>query len=471
MLFCIAAISFIACTKPGGNSSGHLESFTVEVKERIPNRAIIDWTEVHDIINGEVVRYTVFLGNVIIDSNLLQTEDTLYNLSGDVEYTGTVLAFTQNGDTVSAHFTLPKISGYLLFGTNYNSIRAVDPFTGASFWENPLTSVNGGGTPAWYTPVISHDTVFIHNRFSVDQSLFALNLRTGQLIWSALPYSAGFNTLLSSDITYNGGILYGTSETGLKAIDAKNGQLLWNVTGSLSKFGVAQPLVSDNVIYVGSRPEDRYFYALNASNGSEIWHFRYEGQICARPLVIGNLVIIVGDGVNVYALNKTTGQQVWKKQFIGVNGYTDAVPASPVLINNNTFLFESPELGCFALNVSNGATVWNYEDANSPSSSSATVAGDVVYYSYDNLRGKPRLIALYGTNGTVKWRNEQVDAGLPIYANNRLYLRRADYYGTVDVVNASDGTLVKVMSLGMVYRMTLSINNTSYYYAYHGNYP
>jgi hypothetical protein len=65
---------------------------------------------------------------ILIHTDLLRLNDTLLNLSADSAYTGLVLAYTSNTDTISAGFYLDKLDGYILFGMERPHLQSGEYF-------------------------------------------------------------------------------------------------------------------------------------------------------------------------------------------------------------------------------------------------------------------------------------------------------------------------------------------------------
>jgi len=73
-------------------------------------------------------------------------------------------------------------------------------------------------------------------------------------------------------------------------------QSLWNFTGD-SVF--SSPAVVGGVVFVGS--VDGNLYALNATNGDHIWNFTTGSWVWSSPAVASGVVYIGSDDGNVYA--------------------------------------------------------------------------------------------------------------------------------------------------------------------------
>ena len=72
----------------------------------------------------------------------------------------------------------------------------------------------------------------------------------------------------SSPTVVNDVVYVGSEDDNVYALNARTGALVWKYT---TEGGVASPTVANGVVYVGS--EDDNVYALNASTGASVWRY------------------------------------------------------------------------------------------------------------------------------------------------------------------------------------------------------
>jgi outer membrane protein assembly factor BamB len=70
--------------------------------------------------------------------------------------------------------------------------------------------------------------------------------------------------------------------------------------------------VANGVVYVGSF--DGNVYALNASTGAELWSFPTGSYVTSSPAVANGVVYVGSNNNNVYAFSLAGGQQVRRGQ-------------------------------------------------------------------------------------------------------------------------------------------------------------
>jgi outer membrane protein assembly factor BamB len=181
------------------------------------------------------------------------------------------------------------------------------------------------GTIAWsYTtggfvlarPVISDDIVYVP---SYDDYLYALNAEDGSLIWS---YDTGAD---SDSVAVDNGIVYvGARDAHIYALNADDGSILWEYRtaddGSyiLSTETLGSPTVVDDIVYIGgityaSSTYNYYIYAFDADDGAKLWATSVDSKIRAAPLVEGGIAYFVTDAGYTYAVDATTGIEMWHR--------------------------------------------------------------------------------------------------------------------------------------------------------------
>jgi len=460
-----------ACNKPSdlpadpNNPSSHLSAFTATVVERIPTVAIISWTASQNLVGTDIVQYKVLLDGHVIHTGLNQLRDTLIDLLGANTYAGKVVAYTAAGDSTTADFSLPPINGFAIFGRNdgttmKNVVEAYDVFSGVRLWH----TVTGTENSSLFTmPTISHDTVFICKSNTYDFSVYALNCKTGALLWKAVP-STGSNGI--SAVCYFQGRLYATLNGKVICLNASNGQLLWTYQNATSNFDSYATAVNGKV-YVGTyNGGGSDIYALNATDGSVAWHYQYIGSYAGRPLV-NNGTVYFCTSTSMYALNESSGAVVWSRP-------ADAnfqCGSSPVLYNN-TLITSGGDPGIFALNPATGATVWNY--ANGVSTGSPSYGNGNIYFGQD-YSSTYKLTCINASTGTELWQVPGITSWATVFANNRVYVF-GPFLDRIHIRDATNGSFIDEIGdpFNHYYNDTgsfaLYINDLPYYHPEHPNY-
>jgi eukaryotic-like serine/threonine-protein kinase len=149
------------------------------------------------------------------------------------------------------------------------------------------------------------------------------------------------------------------------ALNANTGALDWrHNTSSVTSFDVGSaPTISapgnngfaNGVVYAIGK--DKVAYALNLTTGAQIWAFKLvktsNGAVSSSALDGNTLYFGSNDGV--YAVNATTGAQVWHV-LTGPTFYASAAITGPA--GQQVLVIGDNAGRLYALNLTNGATVW-----------------------------------------------------------------------------------------------------------------
>jgi len=226
------------------------------------------------------------------------------------------------------------------------------------------------------------------------------------------------------------------------------GNLLWKFfTGPSSAEGSlalanrlrASPAIVNGVIYMGTN--NTSFYALNATTGKQIWEIGLSANVDSSAAVANGVVYvgILWNGRNGYvdALNATDGSIIW--QYVTNSG----IESSPVVVNGIVYVGSAYGY-VYALDATNGALKWAYLTGGQTFSSPAVVNG-VVYIG--SLDGK--VYALNADSGSLIWSSQVGDSiyASPVVADNVVYINTDG--GQVLALTASDGLKIWQASIGM----------------------
>jgi eukaryotic-like serine/threonine-protein kinase len=181
-------------------------------------------------------------------------------------------------------------------------------------WSSPAYATNAKGTP-----------VVVFGTDDPDNSVYALNARTGSKIWTYRTNKTDANDDVGASPTIsapgvNGfadGVVYITGKDKITyALDLTTGKLIWQHALAVGTAGdVSGTALDGNTIYLGS---DKGVYALNASTGAVVWHVMPKLAFYSSPAIGGpagrQVLIIANITGHVYALNLATGATLWTRQ-------------------------------------------------------------------------------------------------------------------------------------------------------------
>ena len=177
-------------------------------------------------------------------------------------------------------------------------------------------------------------------------------------------------------VTPVNGIVYAQSDDQfIYAVNARTGKLIWRTSPVGTTF-MGQPLVQGNIVYVnagtvgfnfsnvqgfakkgkavrGAGVEFNGIYALNKRTGELLWHFDTKGDAMPTPAISeGQLVFSTGAG-EIFALDAQTGEQRWVNKVGGMGNMS-----SPAIYNGKIYVGMSVPAYLFCLDAKTGKTLW-----------------------------------------------------------------------------------------------------------------
>lgn len=166
---------------------------------------------------------------------------------------------------------------------------------------------------------------------SDDQFAYAVNARTGKLIWRTSPVG---NTLMGTPIVAQNMVFLSAGNVGFNF-------------SNVSKFAKTKTAARGEGISFNG------IYALSAKTGELLWHFATKGE--AMPTAAyknGKIYITTGDGY-AQAVDATTGKLAWKTELKGM-----ANMSSPAIVNGKMYVAMSSPGGVFCLDANAGRILW-----------------------------------------------------------------------------------------------------------------
>ena len=106
----------------------------------------------------------------------------------------------------------------------------------------------------------------------------------------------------SSPAVVNGVVYVGSYDSSFYALNARTGTVLWKYqTGS--QVGIdSSPAVVSGVVYFGADDPDNSVYALNASTGALLWKYTTGSDVESSPAVVNGVLYVGSLDRNLYAL-------------------------------------------------------------------------------------------------------------------------------------------------------------------------
>lgn len=257
--------------------------------------------------------------------------------------------------------------------------KAVSTIDGHEIWHRRV------GTLAAASPAIAAQAglvlmpvLSIARRSPGNGRFVAVSIRTGRIVWSR-PVSSGSE---SSPIVDARRVYFGDQSGTLHALSLAHGAGEWSyrASGAIK----AGPALVGGVLYFGDYAGRAY--AVRARDGHQVWavgtdgaHFGFgSGQFYASPAVSFGRVYMGNTDGRVYSFGARTGALAWATS-TGAYVYASPAVADPRGLGPTVYV-GSYDGNLYAFNAQSGAVRWVHR-AGGRISGSATVVGDVLYYS------------------------------------------------------------------------------------------
>lgn len=177
------------------------------------------------------------------------------------------------------------------------------------------------------------------------------------------------------------------------------GELAWKFKTNDKIF--SSPVLLGDKVFIGS--EDKNLYAIDATSGKELWHFTTKGAVSTAAVFKTSVFFNSSDGF-LYAVNTRTGKQLWKfktgvEKRIGAKGLWGMKPANDYMEDQYDFFYSSPAISVegsnltvfvgssegylYAIDGKTGALRWKFKTNGAIRSTPAVYKGKVFIGSWD----------------------------------------------------------------------------------------
>ncbi len=252
----------------------------------------------------------------------------------------------------------PKVvNGIVYIGSADNNFYALDATTGDVIWMYTT------GDDVIAPPAIAEGVVYIG---SFDHNVYALDATTGDKIWSFPTES-----FVESTPTFSDGVVYfGSFDNKTYAVDATTGEQIWSVETGHDLCVQSSPAVANGLIYIGSSYAGTLHgsvFAYKVLDGSLEWEYKTDGLVFAAPIVVGDVVYVgssyMGPAPNLNDPGSYTPEEIAEIMSVVLKGRRGHV---------------------YALDASSGEEIWNYQTGGAVYSSPAVVNGVMYIGSMDS---------------------------------------------------------------------------------------
>ena len=406
----------------------------------------------------------------------MPSEGTPYFLSSEYACVGQFIEFTFNTEdypqATDVTWTFPD-------GSTKTGVKVSQSFAAANDETKVVLSVkNGSRTQSWEiylhirefgmysidwvqdgsayngfkgsTPVFSPDGKTVYNiTFNKVTALYAFDLVTGTLRWKYVPAekSNSYNGLTVNPV--NGDIYFGTTTAGQFYCVSATGELRWQFKGAQSMQSAA-PAVNrtGDVVYIIDNVGN--VFALNAANGSQIWTQKLAAQGSGILVNDSELVVGINNKEAIHFLNASTGEVIksltFTKGMTEITGFAVSNDKTKAYVPHKGGLMSLLDLASHEVLVKEFAVGSNdvYEPVVAPNGDVFVGSKDSNCYIVDGglttVKKTIRTITA-GTNNAYNYSHPVVDA------DNRYMISSGQVQNVNIIVNAA-GDIIQQWSYG-----------------------
>jgi hypothetical protein len=276
------------------------------------------------------------------------------------------------------------------------------------------------------SPVISDGRVFVNARRDPDETVLAINLADGKILWEK-KYPAAFKKNQfavqmakgpNATPLVDGGRLFTLGVTGvLVAWDTATGRELWKRdfsksidTTKLFCGTAASPLLIGGhlIVQVGSDTQGGQVLSLDPATGKDAWEWRGPGPGYASPVSIsvgGKTQVVAVTQESIIGLDSQSGKELWLVPFPDEWHENIMTP----IWTGSSLIASGTRQGTHAyeLKLTSGkwqaTEIWHNKDVAMYMSS--PVFGDGLIYGHSSKR-KGQFVAVDVKTGALKWATE-----------------------------------------------------------------
>lgn len=308
-----------------------------------------------------------------------------------------------------------------------------------------------------------------------DNSMNAVDLASGALIWETPLGRYENSTLASPQVVIRDSTIYGVGIPGvLAARDLAQAAVRWDYAMSPSGetdgyySQVGRPLVTADRIYIGTHSslDQNYLHAIDRTTGARIWRLELPDAMSGTPLLVGNrLLVPAGD---LYALDPANGAVLWSfaQEPLSRGASTPAIAGNVVLVQGADDVADGR---LYALDLATGARKWAIDAGNdyagiyTPLVVGGVVLGVSERGSSQWPTGNGIPFAADIATGAIVWSNPDVSVeSSPVFANGRLFFHGQNFKGTGGIDNnvglmMLDGPTGKFIALDNYFRYASAV--------------
>lgn len=294
------------------------------------------------------------------------------------------------------------------------------------------------------SPTIAEGVIYFGSLNDFKSSTFyAFDKVTGKEKWEkSLKGSVTTSPVISNELLYfctDDGFCYG--------LDKNTGREHWVMSpeqrdlnaNNCNKCALrfSQPIVDDNILYVGSL--DHNLYALDAQTGVIKWSFNTGNSILDAPTVSNGKIYVGSNDGKIYVIDAKTGVELLNFSIpTSPNNSEPGVYATPLVDSTTVYAVNGSLL---AIDTHSGNIRWQF---SSPSPLGQIVGNPSMF---ENSIITPTMDAIYAIDkatGAPIWKFSHIQGGVffsPVLENGNIYF--GDSSGYLYIINAETGHQIR----------------------------
>jgi len=325
--------------------------------------------------------------------------------------------------------------------------------------EKVVESLPRGGPPLLWSAkvgsgfsgtVIAGETAVLFHRLNDEDTLTALNVVTGQELWSQrfqtqfLPQIVPDDGPRATPTIDNGKVYAYAANGGLYCVELKSGKILWQrqthqeFHAPEGYFGAgSSPLVEGKalIVNVGGDRDGAGVVAFDLETGKTVWKSTREQASYSSPIattIDGTRHLLCVTRLNLVSLDPETGKERFRTPF-GKRGPT-VNGAIPVLVKNQALLTASYEIGAELVTIRADQADVAWSDEVLSSQYTTPIVHDGAIFGVDGRQdGGPIALKCFDPQSReVHWSKPGIGYATLIAADGKLLVMQTD--GTLRLV-------------------------------------
>lgn len=203
------------------------------------------------------------------------------------------------------------------------------------------------GTSIYCAPTTDGKRLFVADD---DGRLTAYGLQDGKKLWQF----AAKKRIVGAPGTAQGVVVFGSADSCIYGVETTTGQLRWKQETNAPVLGAVA--IAEGTAYIGG--SDGGMRAIRIADGTLVWVYKQvKGYIETRPLITRNKVIFGAWDNTLYALERHTGQELWRWTGGLTRMHFSPATVWPAASQEKLFIVD-PQRALTAIDIQTGRTIY-----------------------------------------------------------------------------------------------------------------